>query len=56
MAVDKNGGVFEYSRAVIACSEEGIFKRDREKSKPHEFGFRLINRVVPPLNFKKLYF
>ena len=52
VAVDEDGCVFEYSRAVIACSEEGIFKRDREKSKPHEFNFRLINKVVRPLNFK----
>ncbi|NLY14578.1 MAG: hypothetical protein GXZ10_13305 [Gammaproteobacteria bacterium] len=56
VAVDKNGGVFEYSRAVIACSEEGIFKRDREKSKQHEFKFRVINKLVPPLNFENCIF
>ena len=56
VAVDNNGVVLEYNRAVIACSEEGIFKRDREKSNPQEFCFRRINKVVPPLNFKNCIF
>ncbi len=54
VAVDANGGVHEYSHAVSTNNE--IWQRVREKSRPQEFLFRLINKVVPPINFKNCLF
>ena len=54
VAVDANGGVCEYSHAVSTNDE--VWQRVREKSRPHEFLFRLINKVVPPINFKNCLF
>ena len=54
VAVDANGGVYEYSHAVSTNDE--VWQRVREKSRLYEFNFRLINKVVPPINFKNCLF
>lgn len=50
VAVDKNGLVHEYSHAVLTNCR--VWQRNRNESKPYDFKFREINKVVPPLNFK----
>lgn len=50
VAVDKNGMVHEYSHDVSTNCR--VWQRNRNESKPYDFKFRKINKVVPPLNFK----